>query len=681
MIQININDIANKVRSTVLTGLNTALTGVITATDTVLEAFGKLQNQISGKVDKAGDTMTGDLTMSNAAINTVDSIGFDTVSPAATISVGEVRWNDTDGTTERLLKGGNIYLQDGEEIVARVVNKTNSNVLRSNYQVVKVTTAQGQRLAVDFAQANNDPSSVDTLGIIAENINNNQEGFITILGQIKDINTTGSLQGENWSDGDVLYLSPTVAGGITNIKPIAPNHTVSLGYVEYAHQNNGKIFVKIQNGYELTELHDVYAPSPTNGQTIRWNTTNSRYENGIFVSSVAALTLGTTGTDLSSTVANGTTTPVITLNVPTASASNRGALSSTDWSTFNNKVSTGVITGSGLTMATSRLLGRTTAGSGAVEEISIGSGLTLSGGTLASTGGGITVGTTPVTSGTVGRIFFQGTGDVVQQDSTLFWDNTNKRLGVGATPASTVRLDVRAQGALSTDIAFRVRNSADTVTLLDFQGTGNLITRHNGSGSSLGLFHRTDTTGFSLTTGTSGYGTGTGVEVQGGSIWVLDNGSRTVQFSRSYYISGNDNWQIFNVGDNSGFRGLTFGLDAANDPAFVIKKEKNVGINTSLFGTNAVHVFGIKNGTAPSSSPTDIFQLYSADITAGNAAPHFRTENGDIVKLYRVGGWGLPTGTFTRTTFDTATVTTAQLAERVAALIQDLRDNHGLLKA
>jgi len=58
------------------------------------------------------------------------------------------------------------------------------------------------------------------------------------------------------------------------------------------------------------------------------------------VTSVAALTLGTTGTDLSSTVANGTTTPVITLNVPTASASNRGALSAADWTTFNAKAST-----------------------------------------------------------------------------------------------------------------------------------------------------------------------------------------------------------------------------------------------------------------------------------------------------------------------------------------------------
>lgn len=55
------------------------------------------------------------------------------------------------------------------------------------------------------------------------------------------------------------------------------------------------------------------------------------------VTSVAALTLGTAGTDLTSTVANPTTTPVITLNVPDASATARGALTSADWSTFNGK--------------------------------------------------------------------------------------------------------------------------------------------------------------------------------------------------------------------------------------------------------------------------------------------------------------------------------------------------------
>ena len=81
------------------------------------------------------------------------------------------------------------------------------------------------------------------------------------------------------------------------------------------------------------------ASGSTNGflSSTDWTTFNNKTSNVGTVTSVAALTLGTTGTDLSSSVANGTTTPVITLNVPTASASNRGALSAADWTTFNGK--------------------------------------------------------------------------------------------------------------------------------------------------------------------------------------------------------------------------------------------------------------------------------------------------------------------------------------------------------
>ena len=71
----------------------------------------------------------------------------------------------------------------------------------------------------------------------------------------------------------------------------------------------------------------AYAASNPSGYTTNTGT----------VTSVAALTLGTTGTDVTSTVVNGSTTPVITLNLPTASASNRGALSAADWTTFNTK--------------------------------------------------------------------------------------------------------------------------------------------------------------------------------------------------------------------------------------------------------------------------------------------------------------------------------------------------------
>jgi hypothetical protein len=95
----------------------------------------------------------------------------------------------------------------------------------------------------------------------------------------------------------------------------------------------------------------------------------------------------------------------------------------------------------------------------------------------------------------------------------------------------------------------------------------------------------------------------------------------------------------------------------------------------------ATNTITIHNGTAPTGNITDAIQAYAADITAGNTAMHIRNENGDIVKLYSIGGWGTPTGTLTRTTFDTTTVTLSELAERVAALISDLKTGQQLLKA
>ncbi len=178
-------------------------------------------------------------------------------TPTQAFNVGCMRWNDADGTAELLLKGGNVTLQLGQEQLVRVVNKVGANLLESNYQAVKITGAQGQRLKIGLAQANSDLNSSETIGLVTENINNNQEGFVTTSGLVRGINTTGSLQGETWNDGDILYLSPTTAGRITNIKPTAPSHLVIIGYVVYAHANNGQIFVKVDNGYELEELHNV----------------------------------------------------------------------------------------------------------------------------------------------------------------------------------------------------------------------------------------------------------------------------------------------------------------------------------------------------------------------------------------------------------------------------------------
>lgn len=201
------------------------------------------------------------------------------LTPTGTPQIGSISWNDADGTAEIRLKGGNVTLQIGQEQLLRVVNGTGQNLTEAGYKVVRVTGAQGQRPQVLLAQGNSEIASVDTIGVVTEDIAVNQEGFITTSGMVRNINTTGSLQGETWVDGDVLYLSPSVAGGLTNVKPSAPYHTVTVGIVTYAHANHGKIFVRISNGYELEELHNVKLTSVADGDVVRFNAATSLWEN------------------------------------------------------------------------------------------------------------------------------------------------------------------------------------------------------------------------------------------------------------------------------------------------------------------------------------------------------------------------------------------------------------------
>jgi hypothetical protein len=208
-----------------------------------------------------------------------DYLQLNTSPTSIPTTEGTIAWNSSDGTANLRLKGGTINLQVGEDSVARVVNGTTSNLLRADYKVVKIIGAQGQRLQIGLALANNDANSKDTIGLVAENINNNQEGFIMTSGVLDEINTTGSLQGETWLDGDTLYLSGTTAGKITNIKPQAPTHTIILGFVAYAHTNHGKIYVKVDNGYEIDELHNVKITTVANKNILVYETATSLWKN------------------------------------------------------------------------------------------------------------------------------------------------------------------------------------------------------------------------------------------------------------------------------------------------------------------------------------------------------------------------------------------------------------------
>ena len=157
-----------------------------------------------------------------------------------------------------------------------------------------------------------------------------------------------------------------------------------------------------------------------------WNTFNGKGSGT--VTSVAALTLGTTGTDLSSTVANGTTTPVITLQVPTASATNRGALSAADWTTFNSK-------GSGTVTSVS--------GTGTVNGITLTGTVTTTGSlTLGGTLSGVSLttqvsGTLPTANGGTGITTTPSNGQIPIGNGTNYVAATlTAGAGIGVTNAS-----------------------------------------------------------------------------------------------------------------------------------------------------------------------------------------------------------------------------------------------------
>lgn len=237
------------------------------------------ENKLAGIESGADVTDVTNVTAAGAVMTDSDAT-LDSLQLNGGVSAeGTFAWNDQDGTVDLNLKGGNVTLQIGQEEVVRVVNGTGTNLLESQYRAVKVIGAQGQRLQVDFAIANSDVNSATTIGIVTENISNNQEGFITSSGVVRGINTTGSLQGETWEDGDVIYLSPTVAGALTNIKPLTPYHLIVIGFVEYAHAVNGKIYVKVDNGYELEELHDVLVTDITDNELLQYNSAGGYWEN------------------------------------------------------------------------------------------------------------------------------------------------------------------------------------------------------------------------------------------------------------------------------------------------------------------------------------------------------------------------------------------------------------------
>ena len=202
-------------------------------------------------------------------IQEYDFIGFDTAT-AHSVGVGELAWNNTDGTLDLGLQGG-LKNKVGQQLVVKARNTSGS--LISKGSVVRVVGVAGGFIGINLAQADNDTNSATAFGIVAEDIADSSNGFVTINGIVHGVNTNA------YTEGDILYLSPTVAGEITNVKPVSPNHMVVVGYVAKKSLTDGHILLHVQNGYELDELHDVTITSAANNDALVYETSTALWKN------------------------------------------------------------------------------------------------------------------------------------------------------------------------------------------------------------------------------------------------------------------------------------------------------------------------------------------------------------------------------------------------------------------
>ena len=435
---------------------------------------------------------------------------------------GTMYWDQDEETVAIILNGSTTKV--GEDIFFQVKNQSGATIPKGTaVRFDGVVGASGRIKIVPFL-ANGSNPSIYFLGVTYEAIADGADGKALFNGKIRGVNTSA------FTVGDILYASPTVAGGFTTTKPVASNNIISVAAV-LSSGANGILLIRPQIGSNINNDEGVKITSPTTGDLLQLQA-SGLWEN------------------------------------------------------------------------------KTISGAGLIS------------GTIAS-----------------GQVAFGTAAGVIGGDSGLFWNNVNKRLGVG-TNSPTSRLHIQAQGALSTDIAFRVRNSANTFDIIRARGDGNVfigLAAGDGSTGSNNVFFggnagrdtsgnsnvfigfasgRNNTTGIfnSFVGDNSGLNNTTGItNAYIGAFSMSNNttGGSNIAFgfnSGRYIADGTTNLTIAN---NSVFLGASTKALADNQTNQIVIGHNAIGLgsNTAVLGNDAITFTGLKGNVGVNTTTNAGFRL------------------------------------------------------------------------
>jgi hypothetical protein len=186
------------------------------------------------------------------------------------------KFDDPTGDTTQYIAGDGSLITfpvagQAGTLVREVRNTTGATLTKGT--IVYISGATGNKPTVSKAIATGDSTSAQTFGMLQANIANNANGYAVCSGDLSGLDTSALTEGQQ------LYLSGVTAGAYTTTKSVAPIHLVYIGVVTRSHPTQGQIEVKIQNGYELDEIHDVLITSKANNDGLFYESSTSLWKN------------------------------------------------------------------------------------------------------------------------------------------------------------------------------------------------------------------------------------------------------------------------------------------------------------------------------------------------------------------------------------------------------------------